>query len=81
MTASAQRPLVCVVDDDVSVEGRFREEGFHVNMFESAEGFLAAAPTGPDRCGPGPAGDVGVLRSLWSRCGRPMSAPVYRRIR
>jgi DNA-binding NtrC family response regulator len=32
------------VDDDVlvreSVEGLFREEGFHVDMFESAEGFL-----------------------------------------
>jgi DNA-binding NtrC family response regulator len=44
MTATAPRPLVCVVDHDVlvreSVEGLFREEGFHVDMFESAEGFL-----------------------------------------
>src|SRR5262245_49583007 len=44
MTATALRPLVCVVDDDFlvreSVEGLFREEGFHVDMFESAEGFL-----------------------------------------
>jgi DNA-binding NtrC family response regulator len=41
---SAAGPLVCVVDDDVSVresvEGLFREEGFHVDLFESAEGFL-----------------------------------------
>jgi DNA-binding NtrC family response regulator len=44
MSTSAPGPLVCVVDDDVlvreSVEGLFREEGFHVDMFESAEGFL-----------------------------------------
>src|SRR5262249_45593272 len=42
--ASAMGPLVCVVDDDVSVResvhGLFREEGFHVDVFESAEGFL-----------------------------------------
>jgi DNA-binding NtrC family response regulator len=44
MTASAPQPLVCVVDDDISVresvEGLFREEGFHVDMFDSAERFL-----------------------------------------
>src|SRR5215470_2449638 len=42
--ASAMGPLVCVVDDDVSVResvnGLFREEGFNVDVFESAEGFL-----------------------------------------
>src|SRR5262245_10509808 len=44
MSASAVGPVVCVVDEDVSVresmEGLFREEGFHVDMFDSAEGFL-----------------------------------------
>src|SRR4030095_13361931 len=44
MSASAPRPLVCVVDDDSlvreSVEGLLRAEGFHVDTFESAESFL-----------------------------------------
>jgi DNA-binding NtrC family response regulator len=44
MSASAPRPLVCVVDDDFlvreSVEGLLRAEGFHVDTFESAESFL-----------------------------------------
>ena len=44
MSASAARPLVCVVDDDSlvreSVEGLLRVEGFHVDTFESAESFL-----------------------------------------
>src|SRR5262245_54338771 len=44
MGASARRPVVCVVDDDSlvreSVDGLFRQEGFQVDMFESAEGFL-----------------------------------------
>jgi DNA-binding NtrC family response regulator len=44
MATSAAGPLVCVVDDDVSVresvEGLFRQEGFHVDLFDSAESFL-----------------------------------------
>src|SRR5262245_45943807 len=53
MSASAVGPVVCVVDEDVSVresmEGLFREEGFHVDMFDSAEGFLGRTkPEAPD---------------------------------
>jgi DNA-binding NtrC family response regulator len=44
MATSAASPLLCVVDDDVlfreSMGGLLREEGFQVDMFESAEGFL-----------------------------------------
>src|SRR5262245_6282649 len=44
MSTIAPGPLVCVVDDDTmvreSVKGLFRQEGFHVDLFESAEGFL-----------------------------------------
>ncbi len=54
MTGSASGPLVCVVDDDVSVresvEVLFREEGFHVDMFESAEGFLRRPRREPPAC-------------------------------
>jgi DNA-binding NtrC family response regulator len=54
MTASALAPLVCVVDDDVSVresvEGLFHEQGFHVEMFDSAEGFLGRTQTDPPAC-------------------------------
>ena len=43
-TSTVPGPTVCVVDDDVllreSVECLFREEGFHVDLFDSAEGFL-----------------------------------------
>src|SRR6185295_6880498 len=53
-TATTHPPLVCVVDDDVSVresvEGLFREEGFHVDMFDSAEGFLSRARTDRPAC-------------------------------
>src|SRR5262245_5089601 len=52
--ASAIGPLVCVVDDDVSVresvEGLFRQEGFDVDMFESAEGFLGRTRRQPPDC-------------------------------
>jgi FixJ family two-component response regulator len=54
MSASAVGPVVCVVDDDVSVresvEGLFREEGFHVDMFDSAEGFLGRTQPEPPDC-------------------------------
>ena len=54
MTASAPGPLVCIVDGDVSVresvEGLFREEGFHVDMFDSAEGFLGRTRTDTPAC-------------------------------
>jgi DNA-binding NtrC family response regulator len=66
MASSAPSPLVCVVDDDVSVresmEGPFREEGFHVDLFDSAEGFLgrtrreAPACLVVDLCLPGMSG-------------------------
>src|SRR5262245_56092489 len=53
-SASAVEPLVCVVDDDVSVresvEGLFRQEGFDVDMFESAEGFLGRTRRQPPDC-------------------------------
>ena len=54
MTASALEPLVCVVDDDISVresvEGLIREEGFHVALFDSAESFLGRTRTDPPAC-------------------------------
>src|SRR5262249_27182661 len=53
-SASAVEPLVCVVDDDVSVresvEGLFRQGGFDVDMFESAEGFLGRTRRQPPDC-------------------------------
>jgi len=54
MSASAARPLVCVVDDDSlvreSVEGLLREEGFPVDTFESAESFLGRPRREPAAC-------------------------------
>src|SRR5262249_11188628 len=54
MGASAVRPLVCVVDDDSlvreSVDGLFRQEGFQVDMFESAESFLGRPRQPPPDC-------------------------------
>ncbi len=51
---NADRPLVCVVDDDFlvreSVEGLLREEGFHVRTFESAESFLDRPRQEPPAC-------------------------------
>ena len=53
-TTPTRPPLVCVVDDDTSVrasvEGLFREEGFHVDSFESAEGFLGRTRLDPPAC-------------------------------
>jgi DNA-binding NtrC family response regulator len=47
-------PLVSVIDDDVavrvSVERLFRDEGFHVEAFESAEGFLGRTRMEPPAC-------------------------------
>ena len=44
-TPTMHLPLVCIVDDDAavreSVEDLIREEGFHVDSFDSAEGFLS----------------------------------------
>jgi DNA-binding NtrC family response regulator len=54
MSASAARPLVCVVDDDVSVresvQELFRQEGFRVDLFDSAEGFLGRPRREPPSC-------------------------------
>jgi DNA-binding NtrC family response regulator len=54
MSASAARPLVCVVDDDAlvreSVEGLLRQEGLRVAPFESAESFLARPGPEPPDC-------------------------------
>jgi DNA-binding NtrC family response regulator len=54
MGTSAAKPLVCLVDDDLlvreSVEGLLREEGFQVDAFESAEGFLARPRQEPPAC-------------------------------
>jgi DNA-binding NtrC family response regulator len=54
MITNAARPLVCVVDDDSlvreSVADLLREEGFHVNTFESAEGFLGRPRQEPPAC-------------------------------
>src|SRR5262245_10682772 len=54
MSASAVRPLVCVVDDDSlvreSVEGLLREGGFQVRTFESAESFLGGPRLEPPAC-------------------------------
>jgi DNA-binding NtrC family response regulator len=53
-TTTTHRPLICVVDDDASVreslEGLVREEGFHVDSFESAESFLGRTPPDPPAC-------------------------------
>jgi DNA-binding NtrC family response regulator len=54
MNISAAQPLVCVVDDDVSVresvQELFRQEGFRVDLFESAEGFLGRPRREPPSC-------------------------------
>src|SRR5262245_43506522 len=54
MSASADRPLICVVDDDPlvrgSVEGLLRQEGFQVDTFESAESFLERRRQQPPDC-------------------------------
>ena len=54
MSASAVRPLVSLVDDDSlvreSVEGLFRQAGFQVDVFESAEGFLGRPRQQPPGC-------------------------------
>src|SRR5215813_381891 len=54
MSASAGRPLVCVIDDDSlvreSLEGLLRQDGFHVNTFESAESFLDRLRREPPAC-------------------------------
>jgi len=53
-TTHPRPPLICVVVDDASVRGSVedlvREEGFHVDSFESAEGFLERAQVGPPAC-------------------------------
>jgi DNA-binding NtrC family response regulator len=54
MSTNGASPLVCVVDDDLlvreSVEGLLREDGFQVDSFESAEGFLGRARPEPPAC-------------------------------
>src|SRR5262245_20387943 len=54
MSASAARPLVCVVDDDSlvreSVEGLLRQQAFQVDTFESAEVFLGRPRREPPAC-------------------------------
>ena len=54
MTASATRPLVCVVDDDSlireSVESLLRQAGFRVETFDSAEHFLGGPHRPPPAC-------------------------------
>src|SRR5262245_59970370 len=53
-TTAARPPLVCDVDDDAlerkSVVDLVREEGFHVDSFESAEGFLGRTRVEPPAC-------------------------------
>src|SRR5262245_25727734 len=53
-TTVARPPLVCVVDDDAferkSVEHLVRQKGFHVESFESAEGFLGRMRVEPPAC-------------------------------
>ncbi len=53
-TTTMHPPLVCVVDDDAavreSVEDLIREEGFHVDSFDSAEGFLGRTRLDPPAC-------------------------------
>src|SRR6266446_5996305 len=53
-TPTMHPPLVCVVDDDAavreSVEDLIREEGFHVDSFDSAEGFLGRTRLDPPAC-------------------------------
>jgi len=54
MNANVARPLVGVVDDDSlvreSVEALLRQEGFHVDTFESAETFLHRPRLEPPAC-------------------------------
>jgi DNA-binding NtrC family response regulator len=54
MPSGTIRPVVCVVDDDVSVresvQGLFQSEGFEVELFESAEGFLERTRPEPPAC-------------------------------
>src|SRR5260370_25979793 len=54
MTAGAKSPLVCVVDDDISVresvEVLIRGEGLVVEMFDAAERFLGQARPEPPAC-------------------------------
>src|SRR4030095_11107821 len=54
MSDNAARPLVCVVDDDISVresvQRLLREEGFHVDTFESAESFIGRSRPEPPAC-------------------------------
>src|SRR5215470_9338629 len=54
MSSSAAQPRVFVVDEDVSVresvEGLLQEEGFLVDLFESAEGFLNRTPAQTPAC-------------------------------
>ena len=53
-TTANHLPLVCVIEDDASVresvEDLIREEGFHVDSFESAESFLGRTPPDPPAC-------------------------------
>jgi len=53
-TPTMHSPLVCVVDADAavreSVEDLIREEGFHVDSFDSAEGFLGRTRVDPPAC-------------------------------
>ncbi len=53
-TPTTHHPLVCVVDADAavreSVEDLIREEGFHVDSFDSAEGFLGRTRLDPPAC-------------------------------
>ena len=53
-TPAMHAPLVCVVDDDAavreSVEDLIREEGFNVDSFDSAEGFLGRTRLDPPAC-------------------------------
>jgi len=54
MSASAAKPVVCVVDDDSlvreSVDGLLRQVGFQVDKFESAESFLGRPQRQPPDC-------------------------------
>jgi DNA-binding NtrC family response regulator len=54
MSDDTARPLVCLVNDDVScrqsVECLLREEGFQVETFESAESFLGRPRSEPPAC-------------------------------
>jgi len=52
--SSAAKPVVCVVDDDSlvreSIDGLFRQAGFQVDKFESAESFLGRPQRQPPDC-------------------------------